>query len=46
LILCEDFIDNEGDGTVARDIAGGTEIIHHNVESNHQRLLIGTEAQN
>ena len=45
LCPCEQFIHHEGYGTVARDVAGGSEAVHRDVEGNHEGLHVGIKAQ-
>ena len=39
-------VDDDGEGTIASNVAGGAEGIHRDVEGNHERLSFRTEAQN
>jgi hypothetical protein len=39
------FVDDDSEGTVASDVAGGAEGVHCDVEGNHQRLGVRIEAQ-
>ena len=44
-ILSEYLINDNGDGTIARYIAGGAETVHRNIEGYHKRLHISIETQ-
>jgi len=45
-LFFEEALDDQGDGAVACDVAGGAEAVHGDIERNHERLLLGIEAQN
>ena len=44
-ILSEYLINDNGDGTIARYIAGSAETVHRNIEGYHERLHISIETQ-
>ena len=39
------FVDDDGEGTIASDVAGGAERIHRDVEGDDECLGLGVEAE-
>ena len=40
-----DFLNDEGNGAVACDVTSCSEGVHRDIQCNHQRLLLGGEAE-